>query len=492
MLATLAAACWLTLRNVLVSPAVAGLATAVLVTNPLLVHQLNEPQNDLPAMTWLACTAALALGAGRRPALLAPALVAAGLAIGTKTTTAPMALAALAVGAYLARGRLRPVMGWLALALGGAFVVGGVWYARNLVDHGAPLWPFSEAPWGDPRPRLLALLDTSFLERPVATLDGRLGEYTARLGGGWLLLLAAPLVVIFGALGTRLERPLRRSLIVAGGLTLVGMLIWSTTGSTGLQRAEELLPGASGWPITAIRYLLPVVGVAVLGVAIATRAPRPAGLAATALLAVALAWSVVADARLGAPYTPPIGTLLVGAGVGVLAIGALTAATRRQRPAGGPGPAPAGALAVLAAVGVGCLLTPAGNGFIERHVQVSKSTSPAPGVIAWFLDQPGFAEGEGTIGFASRAVLGPLAGDHFTHRLELIPRKAPCGEVRRLADRMPVLFIDPTWFDGILGVLPYSTGRCLEPRSPAYEDGAYFVYAPRPASISATTTARAE
>jgi hypothetical protein len=377
-------------------------------------------------------------------------------------------------------------MGWLALALGGAFVVGGIWYARNLVDHGSPLWPFSEAPWGDPRPRLLALVDTSFLERPVATLDGRLGEYTSRLGGGWLMLLAAPLAMIFGALSARLERPLRRSLVVAGGLTLVGMLIWSTTGATGLQRAEELLPGASGWPISAIRYMLPVVGVAVLGVAIATRAPRPAGLAATALLAVGLAWSVVADARLGAPYTPPIGTLLVGAGGGVLAIGALTAATRWLRPVRGRRLVPAGALAVLAAVGVGCLLTPAGNGFIERHVQVSKSTSPAPGVIAWFLDQPGFGEGEGTIGFASRAVLGPLAGDHFTHRLDLIPRKAPCGEVRRVADRIPVLLIDPTWFDGILGVLHYSTGRCLARRPPAYEEGAYFVYDPRPAEPRAS------
>ena len=31
---------------------------------------------------------------------------------------------------------------WLVVAVLAAFVVGGIWYLRNFVDHGSPLWPF--------------------------------------------------------------------------------------------------------------------------------------------------------------------------------------------------------------------------------------------------------------------------------------------------------------------------------------------------------------
>ena len=205
MLVVLAGAAWLTARHLAVSRVVTGLVTAVLVTSPLLIRQLNEPQTDLPAMTWLACTLALSLGAGRRPALLVPAVVAAGLAVGTKTTVAPIALVALATGVWLARGRLRPLAGWLVMGLAAAYVVGGLWYTRNILQHGWPLWPFTEAPWSDPPPRFFSLIDTTFLERPAATLEGRLGEYASRLGGGWMLLAGALVSLVYGLVSRRLK-----------------------------------------------------------------------------------------------------------------------------------------------------------------------------------------------------------------------------------------------------------------------------------------------
>ena len=92
------------------------------------------------------------------------------------------------MGAYSARAHLRPLAGWLALAVAGAFTVGGIWYAQNIVQHGSPVWPFAVGPWGDPKPRFFELVNTTFLQRPQATLDGRLGDYEDRLGGTWLVL----------------------------------------------------------------------------------------------------------------------------------------------------------------------------------------------------------------------------------------------------------------------------------------------------------------
>jgi hypothetical protein len=472
MLVVLAGAAWLTARHLAVSRVVTGLFTAVLVTSPLLIRQLNEPQTDLPAMTWLASTLALSLGAGRRPGLLVPAMVAAGLAVGTKTTVAPLALVALAAGVWLARGRLRPLAGWLLLGLAGAYVVGGLWYTRNTLQHGWPLWPFTEAPWGDPRPRFFSLIETTFLERPAATLEGRLGEYASRLGGGWMLLAGALVSLVFGLVSRQVKREIRRPLVVAGAATLGALLVWSIAWGTGLQRSAEL-PGAEGWPLSAIRYMLPVVGAALVTVALTTRAPGLAGRAATALLVGALGWSLVADARLGTPHTPSVSTLLLGALAGLLALGVAELASR-----GLPRPIPVGAAAVGAAVGLGVLLAPVSNGYIERYTKVSESTAPGADVVAWFLGQPGFEDGEATIAFAARAAFGPLTGDHFQNRLELIPRRASCREVARLARRKSVLLVDEAWFSGILGIVPYPAGHCLTERSPGFQNPVYRVYRP--------------
>jgi hypothetical protein len=462
----LAGAGWLTLRNLSVPRLAAGLATAALLTAPLLVRQLNEPQTDLPALAWLACVAGLATAAGRRPALLAPAVVAAGLAIGTKPSTGPMAVAALAVGAYLARGRLRPLAGALALALAGAFVVGGIWYLRNLLEHGSPLWPFASGPWGDPSPRFLGLVDATFLERPAETLDGRLGDYAERLGGTWLLLPGALLAFAGGAL-TR--GPLRRPLAVTAGLALVGFLIWSTAWGTGLSTSPELT-WPEGFTLSSLRYLLPPLGAAALAVAVGARASGWIGRAAAALLAIALLWNLVEDARLGPPWTPPLWVLPLGALAGV-GLAALAAAAGRAAPR-----VPAWAVAPAAALAVGALLAPVGAGFLERYTKVSRSSAYGPELVSWFLEQPGFEDEEGTIGIASRGVIAQLAGDRFNQRLVLVPQHASCREVERLARRMPIVVTHPLFFRGTLGVEGYSAHRCLARHRPVLDRDPFYVY----------------
>lgn len=468
MVGLLAVASWVTLRNLSVPRAAAGLATAVLVSVPVLVRQLNEPQTDLPAFAWLACTAGLATSAGRRPALLPFAVLTAGLAVGTKPSTGPMVAAVLAVGAYLARDRLGSLARWLALAIAGAFVVGGLWYAQNIIEHGSPLWPFAAGPWGDPGPRFLALVDTTFLERPLDTLDGRVGDYAERLAGALIVLPAALFTLVFAALA---PRPLKRPLAIAGVLAVAGCLIWSMAWSTGLPTSSEL-SYAAGFPLSALRYLLPAIGAATVAVAIVARAGGVPRFVAMAVLAAALAWNLVTDADLGVPWTPPIWVLLLGAAGGVSALAAMAQVRRGRRRPGWL--APAGAAVAVAALAV--LLASAGDRIVERHTEMVGSTAYGRPLMAWFVDQPAFESGSGSIAVASRGVIAQLAGDHFDHRLVLVGQRAPCSELERLARRMPVVVTRPAFAKGLLGVEGYSAFACLSRHRPLVDLDPFFVY----------------
>jgi hypothetical protein len=476
MLVVLTLASWLTLRNLAVPPVAAVLGTVALAGAPVVMRQLNEPQTDLPTLAWLACTAALATGTGRRPTLLVPAVVAGGLAVGTKTTAAAMVAAAVVVGVVLVRGRLRPLVPWLVPALAAAFAVGGIWYARNLIQHGSPLWPFAAAPWGDPKPPFFDLIATTFAERPLETLEGRIGDYAARLGGIWLLLAGA--VVVLGAAPfIRVKAP-RRALVAAGAVAVLGILLWAIAPGTGEQTALDQVLG-SGWPISTVRYVMPAAFAAMVAVALAARSGHPVGTTASVLLAVAAAWSVIATARVPAPYTPPPSVLILGAVAGVFVVIAAAVVWRRVRPrAGVVRDAPAGALAVVAAAAVGVALAPAADGYVARHAQVAGTSALAPRVVGWFAAQPWFRDGDGEIAFISRTLLAPLAGDHFTHRLELTPPAAGCARVRRKASRDPFVVTDPSFLRGFLGVRSYGSGRCLSHRRPDFQDPAFRVYRP--------------
>ena len=487
LIVLLAAASWLTVRNFGVPRLAAGLAAAAVALSPMVIHQLNEPQTDVPALTWVACAAALATTARTTPALLAPAVLAGGLAIGTKTTTAVTVIAALAVGVWFARAHLRRLAPLLAASLAGAVAVGGVWYLRNLIQHGSPLWPFTAAPWGDPTPHFLTLVRTSLLDRPAATLSGRWGTYAGDLAGGVALLAGLVLVALRGVLPSPLPRATRGLLLIAAGVALVAVLAWAIAPGTGVPNAPGLLFPLS-WPFSTLRYLLPGLGAAALAVALAAGTGGVAGAAATLMLAASVVWSVVQDARLRFPYVPAARTLAVGAVAGVLALGALSLLVTRLRAVwprisdlGRSSLAAARARAVvpvLAVAVIGAPLAIAANGYVERYTKVVGSTALGQDIVAWLTSQPGFESGHQPIAFAARTLSAPLAGDRFGHPLQLIAADAGCSEVRAVARRSVVIVGDPSFLRGLVGIQPYSTGQCLAGRPPAYRDLQFKLYLP--------------
>ena len=289
------------LRALKTPPWAISLTLGALAVQPLVVAQLTGPNTDLPALCWLACEAALcaiaalprtasagvvvvvhsgAYGAGApvppgaggpgtappppRALLLAPALVAFFLAVGTKTAVAPLVLIVLAAALWALRRELRPVLAPLAGALALGLLAGGVWYLRNLFDHGSPLWPFVAAPGGDPVPKVIDAVSTSLLSRPSATLSGHLGGYASALAGGVVLLLGGMAAAVAN-----------RRAALAAGATALSVLIWAAAPITGVSR----VPAFAAIAISAVRYLLPAfaAGATALALAAHGRWRVPAG-----------------------------------------------------------------------------------------------------------------------------------------------------------------------------------------------------------------------
>jgi hypothetical protein len=73
----------------------------------------------------------------------------------------------------------------------------------------------------------------------------------------------------------------------------------------------------------------------------------------------------------------------------------------------------------------------------------------------------------------------PAAGDHLTHPLTLVPANASCASVLATARRSVVIVADPSFLRGLIGNSPYSTGRCLAGRRPAYQDLQFKAYLPQ-------------
>jgi hypothetical protein len=412
----IALAGWLGLRALGVDRLVRTLAVAALVATPaVLAAQSGGATLDPAALAWLLCCAALCASARRQPGLLAPALVAAALAFGTKTTTGPLAVTVLVLGAWPLRGRLRAIARGLAAAAVLGVAVGGVWYLRNTLEHGWPLWPFSSVPWGDSRPPVIANADISFIDRPGTTVD-RLGDYYLHHIGG-------PLLLFCGALAAAL---LARTRAVAGAAlaTLASVFIWMNapfTGVVGSTRAFDIGTG------DATRYLLPGAAAAALAVALAGRRDVRLRTASALLLAAGAAIGVRQSFALGFPNVPSATTPIAGALLGAAAAAALTRVGKGTVPfpARGRrfGVAVAAAAVLLAAGALGAV---AGAGFVERHGRTGTRESP---LAAWFADQRRWREGHEPV-VSTWSLVATLAGDRLEHPLELAGAREACERGR--------------------------------------------------------------
>jgi len=465
---------WTGLRALDVPGWVAAAAVAALAALPLGAVQLGGPLTDLPALAWAVTCAALCAaavraappsapgvrlsprspGSGRhtapRAALLGPAVVAAGLAVGTKTTPAPLLLIALAATAWTLRAHLRPIAVRVLLpSVAVGAVVGLAWMTRNLVDHGSPLWPFVGGAGADPLPPALAPFDARFLDDPSGMLRGRSDDYAETVSGGvWLLA---------GALVLPLLRRSRRALAF-GAATVVGVLAWANAPYTGIMEPTSLAVGAT-------RYLLPALACAAAAIAVSTAgdAPRWVRRSGGGVLVLAALVSVSRMNELGFPYTPSASTILAGAllGAALVAIAPWTSRLDRRLGISRLGPVLTGAFVAL-------ILAGQADGYLIRHAGLELFDRPLLGAI---LHDPTFTFGAGRTVAAAPATVGSLAGDRVQHRLLLIPRDEPCARTReRVAEGWVLAQIQPATARGTALV------ACMQGLPETFRDGRYVLW----------------
>ncbi len=461
-LALTAAAGWAGLRALAVRPAIRALAIAALCTSPwLLAWQSNGSMTDPPALAWLVTCAALVALSRADARLLAPAVVAGGLAIGCKTTVLPYVLLVLAIGLWGERSRLGPLARPLALATAVALATGGVWYLRDLVTHGSPFWPIVSTPWGDPVPTSISVVDTTFLGRLGPTLD-RLGhDYLDRFGGGLVLLAGG----VLATLTAPRDKRIRWTSIV----TLLGFLLWARSPVTGVPVRNDLDEAI----FSTTRYLLPVLAVAVLALALAATRRGPGAIAARLTLAAAAFVHVGQTFDLGFPAAPSWRTPLAGAAVGALAGLAIGVAAKRA--AGGrrrPGALVATGAAAVAAAAVGAVLALPANGFLKRHGDTRPVLTET--ITRWLAADPSYDAGDGGVA-TSPAYIGPLAGDRLDHDLSAVAARDSCATIRARAEHSWVI----VYGGPVRGATPAQVGRCLAPQRPAFDNGAFAAYRPR-------------
>lgn len=451
---------WRLLRLLCLPRIAAGAALAALATLPTFVVGLNfdGPSTDLPAVAWLACAAALSAGARARPALLGPALLAAGLGVGTKTTVAPLAVVVLLAGAWRARSGLRSARWWLAGGTVAGLLVGAPWYVRDTLTHGWPLWPFSSGPTGDPLPHAMSLFDASFLERPRATVSA--------IGSNYLKLLAGGLGLISGTLAIPLVARSKAALLTAA-VAIGALLAWAAAPFTGIARLAPLQVLAP----TTTRYLLAALGACAVALAVAAREATPLGRRLTiGLLAAASAGSLVADGFQGFPAAPNLLYLLAGAAVGAvagwIAPGARLPVARTRLPVARS--LPRVAVPVLAVV----FLALSAPGWLWRE---SEDASYSHALLAFMLTQPGFLSGSQPVSFAP-AVLASLAGPRLGHPIALIGAREPCAAVQARLERGWVVVWPGEFVAGI--TTAFDAAFCLRQNHAIYAYEGAVVYGP--------------
>jgi hypothetical protein len=458
---------WRLLAKLRVPRGVALSSLAAFATLPVFLVGLiaTGVGTDLPAVAWLSCTAALSAGAAERPALLGPALLAAGLGVGTKTTVAPLAAAALLAGAWGARRALRPARGWLTLGAVGALLVGGPWYVRDALSHGWPLWPFNSGPGGDPLPHAMKLFDASFLSRPGPTVSASPSLYLKWLAGGLGMMVGALAIPLLAR---------SRTALLAAALALASLLAWAAAPFTGIAPSPLLAPLA----LTTLRYLLAAFGACAVAVALAGRDASPVGRRVViCLFGAAIVGSLIADLALGYPAVPRLQYLIAGAVVGVAA-GALWPRAALSAPSkltdasvrGLGGGSVLVSLRVLAGLLAAVLLALAGPNWLWRELKAGTSEAP---VVAFMLAQPGFASGNQPIASAP-AVLATLAGPRLRHPISLIAANEPCARVKARLSSGWVVVWPHEYAPGI--TTTFDAAQCLQGVRPVFDDGNSLIY----------------
>jgi hypothetical protein len=263
-------------------------AALVLECHTLVVREPGAAKNDLMAAALLLASIAILVnaGAGERgrtgpPSLqpgwaLAVAGLAAGLAVGTKSTALAMAAAlTLAVVLLAPEGRRGVAAAWWLLA---GLAGGGYWYLRNLIAVGNPLPQLeSLGPISLPHPEHLQSGRPDFTIVHYATDTTVWREFFApglhqAFGVLWPLVIAG---AVAGSVLVMLRRgdPVLRAM---GGVALFGLLAYLFTPLSA--------SGAEGHPegfAINIRYAIPplLAGLALLPVALPLprRRPLPSG-----------------------------------------------------------------------------------------------------------------------------------------------------------------------------------------------------------------------
>jgi hypothetical protein len=440
LFAGLAAGGWVTLRELGVPVAERLLAVAAVCAMPLAVFGLGGPTTDLAATAWLAVAAGLAAASRRVPGLVYPAVLAAALCLGTKTTPALLILGLAVVCRAPLRAAASAHRGRLVGVLGLGVVIGGIWPLRNLIVHGSPLWPLVAAPWGDPVPAGLLPFEARFLDHPRKLVGAHYEGYLDVLAGG--LLLSA------GALSLPLLRRSRAAL-AAGGAAAVGLLAWGLAPYTGIV-ADDFAVGAT-------RYLLPALAACALAVGLSARDAGPRlRWAVRAVLAGSIAWSCWRTGALGYPYVPSAAVLLGAAAAGIAAAWISRRGTVRVD-----------RRVVLAGAALACAvgLALAADGYVARHARTGLPDGPLlrAGV-------PGLVNGTRPIASAPGTVV-MLRGDRLEHDLSVIGAGETCAALRRRVRAGPVVLeADPP------SALYARLTHCLAGVAPRLVHGYYDVY----------------
>jgi hypothetical protein len=336
--------------------------------------------------------------------------------------------------------------------------VGGLWYGRNLLEFGSPLWPVAPAPWGDPAPPYYHQF-TSLVASLQTTLEGRLDDYRFGISGGLVLVAAA----VLAPLASR-----SRKVLIFAALSLCSALLWANSPFTG---ARHQTAAALATAYAGIRYLLPTLAVAAVTIALLTRERGRAAAFGWVALSMAIAANLAGIAKLSAELRTPLGWAVAGALAGALAAAILWRwwqspdARWRAYVAGAGGLFVALAFSFLA------------QGWAERHVP---RDTVGNGVVRWFSSSSPATGGAGRASFGGRPI-GPAAGDDLKRKLDVIPQAASCADVRRRLHGGWVV-IDSAILRAPNDPRRFTAGGCLQHDHPLFRDAEFAVYSDRAAA----------